>query len=127
MRTSDIIAACAMLMALILLIAPANAKTEADHQADHQAEWCPGQKEVELKDLTRVDCLTDTHAIEIEWAYNWKEAIGQSLHYALMTGKAPGIALIYKKPSDKRYGDQLETVLDANHLNIKVWVIAFAS
>jgi len=108
------IATLAMLVTLT-----ANAKTEADHQA----QWCPGKKEVELKDLTRVDCLTDTHAIEIEWAHNWKEAIGQSLHYALMTGKAPGITLIYKKPSDKRYRDQLRAVLDANRLEINIWVI----
>jgi len=119
MRTRDIIAACAMLMALSLLMAPANAKTEADHQA----EWCPGQKEVELKDLTRVDCLTDTHAIEIEWAYNWKEDIGQSLHYALMTGKTPGIALIMQKHTDKRYLDQLNVVIEGYELPIKVWVI----
>ena len=96
----------------------------AQTEADYQKAWCPGQNEVELSDLTRVDCLTDTHAIEIEWVSNWKEAIGQSLHYALMTGKAPGIALIYKKPSDKRYRDQLKAVLEANGLNIQIWVIS---
>ncbi len=40
-----------------------------------------------------------------------------------MTGKAPGIALIYKKPSDERYRDQLEAVLKANGLNIQLRVI----
>ncbi len=104
---------------LLFFIHSANAKSEADYQN----EWCQGQTEVELKDLTRVDCLTGTHAIEIEWAANWKEAIGQSLHYALMTGKSPGIALIFKKPGHQRYRIQLEAVLEASGLDIKIWDI----
>ena len=60
----------------------------------YQNEWCKGQIEVRLPDRTRVDCLTDEYAIEIDFAINWKQGIGQSLHYALVTGKKPGIALI---------------------------------
>jgi len=59
-------------------------------ERDYQDEWCTGKKEAVLEDRTRVDCLTDTHAIEIEFANKWKEAIGQSLHYSLMTGKKTG-------------------------------------
>jgi len=59
-------------------------------EKDYQDEWCQGEKEHGLSDRTRVDCLTDTHAIEIEFANKWKEAIGQSLHYSLMTGKKTG-------------------------------------
>ena len=89
----------------------------------YQNEWCKGQIEVRLPDRTRVDCLTDEYAIEIDFAINWKQGIGQSLHYALVTGKKPGIALILRKPTDQRYVDQLKAVLEANKLGIVVYAI----
>ena len=58
------------------------------------AAWCIGYTEVPLSDNTRVDCLTETHAWEADYGPKWAEAIGQSLHYARMTGKQPGIVLI---------------------------------
>lgn len=92
-------------------------------ERDYQAEWCQGEKEVVLSDRTRVDCLTDTHAIEIEFAHKWKEAIGQSLHYSLMTSEKAGIALILRKPEDKKYLEALIQLIEANKLNIKTWTI----
>ena len=50
--------------------------------------------EVVMNDGTRCDILTATHAIEVDFAKKWAEAIGQSLHYALHTGKRPAVALI---------------------------------
>lgn len=97
----------------------ANAKTEASYQD----QWCQGKKEVVLDDRTRVDCLTESYAIEIDFASKWKQAIGQSLHYSLKTGKLPGIVLIFKKESDDKYLKQLKRVIEANNLDIKVWVI----
>ena len=38
--------------------------------------------EVVMKDGTRCDILTSTHAIEVDFAKKWAEAIGQSLNYA---------------------------------------------
>ena len=54
-----------------------------------------GQAEYNLPDRSRVDCLTDTHAFEADWADGLKvyESIGQSLYYAAETGKQPGILL----------------------------------
>ena len=43
---------------------------------------CNGIEEYKLPDYTRVDCLTDTHAIEFDFANKWAESIGQALHYA---------------------------------------------
>ena len=43
--------------------------------------------EVVMKDCTRCDILTATHAIEVDFARKWAEAIGQSLNYAMHTGK----------------------------------------
>ena len=51
-------------------------------EADYQKEWCQhrgGLVEYRLKDKTRVDCLTLTHAIEFDFANKWAESIGQFL------------------------------------------------
>jgi hypothetical protein len=92
-------------------------------ESDYQNEWCQGKKEVVLVDRTRVDCLTNTHAIEIEFANKWKEAIGQSLHYSLMTDKRAGIVLIMRKPTDQKYIKSLERVINKNNLLIDLWLI----
>ena len=49
-----------------------------------------------MPDGTRCDILTDTHAIEVDFADKWAEAIGQSLNYAMQTGKKAGIVLVLK-------------------------------
>jgi hypothetical protein len=80
-------------------------------EKDYQLAWCAqigGQAEVRLADGTRVDCLTDEFAIEVDFAPKWAEAIGQSLYYAKLTGRRPGILLIMEKPGDARYRQRLE-------------------
>ena len=109
-------------LTLLLLFVSALAYADKSER-DYQDEWCQGEKEHGLSDRTRVDCLTDTHAIEIEFANKWKEAIGQSLHYSLMTGKKAGIVLILRKPSDIKYTSYLNKVIEANELSIKVMTI----
>lgn len=42
----------------------------------------------------RIDVLTETYAIEIDFLKKWKEGVGQSLHYANATGKTACLALI---------------------------------
>lgn len=53
-----------------------------------------------LSDGSECDVLTDTHAWEIDFAEKWAEAIGQSLHYAEITNKKPGIVLITDNGKD---------------------------
>lgn len=87
----------------------------------YQQKYCVGEMEVKLADKTRIDCLMDEYAIEFDFANKWAEAIGQSLHYAFMSGKKAGIVLIVE--NDK----QLWQVAIAENLcrkyNIKMWVI----
>ncbi len=67
------------------------------NELSYQHAYCSaynGIEECELPDKTRVDCLTATHAIEFDFCNKAYEAVGQSLHYALMTGKKPKIVLI---------------------------------
>ena len=74
-------------------------------ESSYQHAYCSmhnGIEEYELSDKTRVDCLTDTHAIEFDFCNKAYEAVGQSLHYALMTGKKPKIVLIL----DSKYKQQ---------------------
>lgn len=57
--------------------------------------------EVRLADRSRCDITTEKFAIEVEWASKWKEAVGQAIHYALLTGKKPGV-IILGKSTDKK-------------------------
>lgn len=94
-------------------------------EAYYQTKWCnenKGQTEFELKDLTRVDCLTDTEAVEFDFANKWAECIGQSLYYGISTNKTPACALIIEQEKDKRYIERLQTVADK--LGIKVYIIS---
>ncbi|PQO39334.1 hypothetical protein C5Y96_05630 [Blastopirellula marina] len=62
-------------------------------------------------DGTRVDLLTDTHAIEADWAYKWAEAIGQAAYYAELTGKKPGVLILVKDAKEEaRYIYRAQTV-----------------
>ena len=92
-------------------------------ESDYQKAWCKnGKIEHVLNDRTRVDCLTDTHAIEFDFANKWAEAIGQSLYYAFKTNKRAGIVLIYRSKKDYRYFLRLNSVIQHNHLPIDVWI-----
>lgn len=50
------------------------------------ARYCTGMKiEFVNPDKTRTDCISDTHAIEVDNSKDWADGIGQALHYALWT------------------------------------------
>ena len=88
--------------------------------------WClskGGIREFRTKDGTYVDCLTDTYAVEAEFDINWKEAIGQSLHYAESTNQSAAILFIKRENSTKDYYGELERVINKYQLPIKVFVI----
>ena len=90
----------------------------------YQEKWCDennGEMEVILPDKTRCDCITETHAIEMDFAKKWAESIGQSLYYASQTGKHAGIVLIMEKSGDERYLDRIHTTIKYFNLPIVVW------
>jgi hypothetical protein len=76
-----------------------------------------------LPDKTRVDYLTDNHAIEYDYGRKWAEAIGQSLYYSAMTGKKAGIVLIVNDRNKERYLKRLNKAIKKNSLDVKVWAI----
>lgn len=109
---------------LLTLVATSALAGHAHLEKEYQAVWCEqqaGQVEVILEDTTRVDCVTATHAVEVDFAAKWAESIGQALFYALKTGKEPGVLLILERPSDIRYQQRLDAI--AEEYGITVWTI----
>jgi len=79
-------------------------------ESDYSKPWCAsigGRDNVAIKVdgvvSAYVDCLTDGVAYEVDFAPKWQEAVGQSHHYASITGKTPGIALIRLSVADDKY------------------------
>ncbi len=82
-----------------------------------------GKMEVVMKDGTRCDVVTATHAIEVDFGEKWAEAIGQSLNYALQAKKKAGIVLIMERQSDYRYYLRLDTIIKRHGLKIDLWPV----
>ena len=108
---------------LVFYATPADAKPK---EREYQTAFCEplkGETEHVLSDKTRVDCLTDEYAIEVEFSRKWAEAIGQSLFYSLHTGKKAGIALIVKGNKEYKYFIRLNSTIEHFKLPITVWKI----
>ena len=111
---------------LIILISLASFSIYAiENEAYYSEKFCnemSGQSEYILKDLSRVDCLTDTHAFEVDWADGMKvyEAIGQSLYYSSETGKLPGILLLIRKENSEKHIRKVQRVIETFELPIEL-------
>ena len=84
---------------LLISFASLNAK-HLHYEKFYQKVFCNkvgGVLEYRLNDGSRVDCLTSTYAIEVDFSSKWAEGIGQSLYYSLMTGKKAAVLLIMEK------------------------------
>ena len=95
---------------------------EAYYQ-DIAAKKYNGQTEVTMPDGTRCDIVTETHAIEVDFADKWAEAIGQSLNYSIQLNKKAGILLILEKPDDERHLIRVESIIKHFQLTIDVLAI----
>ena len=76
------------------------------NENSYQHVWCikyNGIEEYKNSDFTRVDCLTDIHAVEFDFANKWAESIGQALHYSHMTGKRAKVVSILENPEKQMY------------------------
>ena len=121
----DIALHCARVILTGFLLSLSLSTTQsAPVEAWYQDVWCRGMKgkvEVRMEDGRRIDCLTSTHAIEVEFARKWPEAVGQSLDYSMLTGKEAGIVLVLKTPGDHAYWQRLKTVINHYNLPIRLW------
>lgn len=113
-----------LVLAIPLLFANCSQGSKKYYEKYYQTVLCNelgGEMEHVLEDRTRVDCLTDEYAIEVDFAKKWAEGIGQSLYYAHMTGKKPAIGFIINKEKDERYIKRLNTI--AKEYKIKIYLI----
>jgi hypothetical protein len=108
-----------------LAVAGSFIAAHAATEADYTLAWCRerlGTMEVTLKDKTRVDCLTATHAVEFDYAPKWAEAIGQALHYGRMTGMRAGIVLI-AGPDEQRFVERTKSIIAGSCLQVDLWTV----
>jgi hypothetical protein len=108
---------------LILLALPLFGKQSERYYQEKFAQEIGGQVEVVMKDGTRCDILTPTHAIEVDFAKKWAEAIGQSLNYAMHTGKRPAVALIVLSLSDNKYIERVRNISAEYSLGLTIYPI----
>ena len=115
---------CYSIGLLLFFALPVEAK-RLHKEKYYQDIWCTannGIVEYKLEDNTRVDCLTQSEAVEFDFANKWAECIGQAIYYGLMTNRTPSCALIMENPDkDEKYLKRLEKVTNPN--NIKIYTI----
>lgn len=99
------------------------AQSESDYLRMIQIE-IGGESEVTVPS-GRVDLVTDSVAFEVEFATNWKEAIGQSLWYSLQTEKKAGIIIIKETPEQFKYVQQLYSAIEHADLERKFEILVF--
>jgi hypothetical protein len=70
--------------------------------AELVSRYCAGMmQQFAMPDGTKADCISDTHAIEVEKAGFWYDSLGQSLHYALWTSEIAEQPDAFKPQSSK--------------------------
>lgn len=104
---------------------PAKAK-RLYHEKHYQEVWCNkkgGKTEVVLPDRSRVDCVIEGYAVEVDFADKWAESIGQSLLYGNTLGLHRGVLLILENPAQSAiYVDRFERATKG--LDIRLWKIS---
>lgn len=114
---------------LLLALLPVAIFAERMHPESHYqeiaAEKYDGETEVIMPDGTRCDIVTEKHAIEVDFADKWGEAIGQSLNYAFQTNKRAGILLILEQKSDEKHLIRVNSIIE--HFKLPIDVLAIRS
>jgi hypothetical protein len=74
------------LLLLLILALPLFGKQSERYYQEKFAREIGGKVEVVMRDGTRCDILTTTHAIEVDFAKKWAEAIGCDRIWLLKVG-----------------------------------------
>ena len=109
-----------LLSLLSTLLARAEGQSLPERQIQECA--CAGMElEKRTKAGTFVDCVSKTHAIEIDATSDWAQAIGQVLHYANEEGKLAKILLFCEDDELDclRHTYILSSVIDQHDLPIE--------
>jgi len=78
----SIIALLVMITGQSIHYSIAEAKQKEKYYQDMHCEKLKGKTEYRLENKTRIDCLTNTEAIEHDFATKWAECAGQAIYYA---------------------------------------------
>ncbi len=80
----------------LLLVSAGIARADNYFPANpYQARFCAGlHAEFRPENASRVDCLSPTTAIVVEYQDYWREAVGQALVLATESGLKPGIVIV---------------------------------
>ena len=111
------------------LFATAGFAAKAQTEAYYASIWCQangGIEEVETRMGTRVDCLLEDYAVEVDFDHKWAEGLGQALHYGVEFNRTPAVLLILKNHdgwSRQKYLDRLYATIRGANLNVKVFII----
>lgn len=87
------------------------------------ADTINGTREYRLFDGTRVDIVTDTFAIEVDFASKWSQSVGQALYYGKVLNKKPAILLVVNGKLEDRFVMRLVTV--AADTGITIWLLDY--
>lgn len=114
-----------LLLALIivLLASPSMAK-RSNPESFYKEIWCKnnkGEENVIIGNYAICDCVTNEYAVEVEFANNWMDTIGKSLHFAQETGKKPGVVLILENIQDRRFKERMLKMIEHYKLDIEVF------
>lgn len=116
-----------VLLLLVLLLAPAAVPAKnLQREKEIAVPWClaqGGTPEVRLSDGSVADCETEEYIYEVDFAPKFKEAIGQAIHYSVVSGKKAGILLIIEKPAHWKYYRALLRDLRHKKLYVRVWYL----
>ncbi len=87
-----------------------------------------GSKEVYLpSNRRRADIVTDTFAIEVEFANKFLESVGQALDYSMILNKKPAILLIVNGRNDENYLSELLEINNKYNFRFRIWLWDYAT
>ncbi|MBY0346530.1 MAG: hypothetical protein K2P98_06705 [Neisseriaceae bacterium] len=70
--------------------------------------------------LHRIDCVTDTHAVEVESVLKWQEGISQALRYGEASNKRPLLVLVVETQEQLSILRQAIDTIRRNNLKLEV-------
>lgn len=80
--------------------------------------------EYKLNDNARVDCLTDTLAVEFDFADKWAECIGQAIYYGRQTNRQAACVLIMENgEKDLKYLKRLRRAAYRKGVNLRTFTM----
>jgi putative aminopeptidase FrvX len=113
-----------LLLFVLLLSTASTCSNRKVHFKKVFSQSINGKIDVRLDDYKNVsDIVSDTFAIDVEFAPRWAMSIGHSLYGATKLNKKPAILLITYKGYSGKYVDMLMPI--AKKYNITVWTITY--